>query len=1048
MRRIQFLILIYFVVCIVELTAQINVSPAQRGDRRYRKEGLHNGNLVETVFYNFGEVAWWGREPSGVWPKGSNHSYMDGITPLVAAEVTDNNGNVIQMVEAGYRENMDISPTGVERGFQPRPGYANPNQSKIALSDQPITWPSNWPGKDVSWNEYWDGYFGKRTNADQESYFVMDDNSDDGHDFYPDETDHSRRGLGISVAVRGFQWSNVLSEDLIFWHYEITNEGTQDYNKMIFGMYVDCGVGGQFDSNDDYASFDKDLDITYSWDHDRIGQGGWQPTGYAGYAFLESPGNSLNGIDDDGDGESGSPIVTSQIIIGEIPGNGLDDNGNGIIDEAEINVGMRYADGVDNNGNGIIDELIDEARYDGIDNNKNWNAAVDDVGLDGLAGTGDYGEGDGTPTSGWQLPGKVPGLVNGHVNRFGLIDTGQPGEPAIDKTDINESDQIGLTAFDVFYIGSGVVFREDKRIWERISYSHFDTHLQNGNIAFLFGSGPFILPSTATERFSLGLIFGNDLADIKRNKEVVQKIYDNNYNFARPPEKPTVSVVPGDNKVVLYWDTESENSFDSFLNEFDFEGYKIYKSTDPGFQDAYDITSGYGDETLFKPIAQFDIQNNIQGFFDLDYQGVKYYLGDNKGLKHSWTDTDVMNGQTYFYAVVAYDKGDAAIGLYPSECTKVIVRDLAGNITLDKNTVVVTPGTLAAGYVDPKGADVIYHAEGYATGDVYTEIVDPNLVQNKEYLISFEDTTPDETLYTVYETSPGENIPVVQKSSFVNGEDFNQLFDGIRLLAKNDIIEYDPDKSGWHGNNCNLIIQGTKLLNVPNGTEDYPVSYEIRVGEPDSSWLYSYRNETNFQVWDSYNDKKVKFYHWEPQEKIDHILNAGDYIEVWKEINNSFTRIWRFTFIAPLNNETINPVEGDIGILIIKTPFNNKDRYSFKTTKQAIDNQLAKETIDEIAVVPNPYVGAARWEPQRLTTSGRGDRRIYFIHLPHQATISIYTMNGDHVITIEHNSNLLDGKEPWDLKSQSGLDVAPGVYIYHINAPGIGEKIDRFAIIK
>ena len=72
--------------------------------------------MVETLFYNFGEVAWWGREPSGVWPKGSGHSYMDGITPIVAAEVVDANGNTIRIVEAGYRENMDISPTGVERG--------------------------------------------------------------------------------------------------------------------------------------------------------------------------------------------------------------------------------------------------------------------------------------------------------------------------------------------------------------------------------------------------------------------------------------------------------------------------------------------------------------------------------------------------------------------------------------------------------------------------------------------------------------------------------------------------------------------------------------------------------------------------------------------------------------------------------------------------------------------------------------------------------------------------------------------------------------------
>jgi len=110
--------------------------------------------------------------------------------------------------------------------------------------------------------------------------------------------------------------------------------------------------------------------------------------------------------------------------------------------------------------------------------------------------------------------------------------------------------------------------------------------------------------------------------------------------------------------------------------------------------------------------------------------------------------------------------------------------------------------------------------------------------------------------------------------------------------------------------------------------------------------------------------------------------------------------------------------------------------------------EKAKEELNNIAVVPNPYVGGAKWEPQRLTATGRGERRVYFIHLPKEAVIRIYTISGDHVQTLYHNSNLLDGKLAWDLTSKEGLSIAPGVYIYHIEAPGIGEKIDKFAIIK
>jgi hypothetical protein len=52
------------------------------------------------------------------------------------------------------------------------------------------------------------------------------------------------------------------------------------------------------------------------------------------------------------------------------------------------------------------------------------------------------------------------------------------------------------------------------------------------------------------------------------------------------------------------------------------------------------------------------------------------------------------------------------------------------------------------------------------------------------------------------------------------------------------------------------------------------------------------------------------------------------------------------------------------------------------------------------------------------------------------------------VSTIEHNSVITNGTADWNLLSQDQLDVAYGIYIYHIDAPGIGEKIGRFAVIK
>ncbi|NLP11951.1 hypothetical protein GX408_16240, partial [bacterium] len=52
------------------------------------------------------------------------------------------------------------------------------------------------------------------------------------------------------------------------------------------------------------------------------------------------------------------------------------------------------------------------------------------------------------------------------------------------------------------------------------------------------------------------------------------------------------------------------------------------------------------------------------------------------------------------------------------------------------------------------------------------------------------------------------------------------------------------------------------------------------------------------------------------------------------------------------------------------------------------------------------------------------------------------------VDTIEHVSEINDGTAVWDIMSKDNMHIAPGNYIYHIHAPGIGEKTGRLVIIK
>jgi hypothetical protein len=105
--------------------------------------------------------------------------------------------------------------------------------------------------------------------------------------------------------------------------------------------------------------------------------------------------------------------------------------------------------------------------------------------------------------------------------------------------------------------------------------------------------------------------------------------------------------------------------------------------------------------------------------------------------------------------------------------------------------------------------------------------------------------------------------------------------------------------------------------------------------------------------------------------------------------------------------------------------------------------------MNNIYVVPNPYIGYSEIEPtNRLPGTTRGERRIYFENLPRQCTIRIFTLSGNPVVTLYHDSGVDNGREFWNLLNEDGFSVAYGIYIAHIEAPNVGETIIKFALIK
>ena len=133
---------------------------------------------------------------------------------------------------------------------------------------------------------------------------------------------------------------------------------------------------------------------------------------------------------------------------------------------------------------------------------------------------------------------------------------------------------------------------------------------------------------------------------------------------------------------------------------------------------------------------------------------------------------------------------------------------------------------------------------------------------------------------------------------------------------------------------------------------------------------------------------------------------------------------------------------------------NGNPMYSFSTTGlEANQNnvELAKTALDEIRVVPNPYYAYSQYEKNQL------DNRVKITNLPPVCTVTIYTVNGTLIRRYNRslpNSDTSFG-EPvgqenedtsldWDLRNTVGVPIASGIYIIHVNAPGVGEKTVKF----
>lgn len=330
------------------------------------------------------------------------------------------------------------------------------------------------------------------------------------------------------------------------------------------------------------------------------------------------------------------------------------------------------------------------------------------------------------------------------------------------------------------------------------------------------------------------------------------------------------------------------------------------------------------------------------------------------------------------------------------------------------------------------------------------------------------------------------------------GEDqYTGIFDGIRLNVSNPLVvaEYNETSAGW------LNATDAAEPNIYPTIEEslqLPWTYQIIFGEPDDTLYTSVvssvaliNDETGTRIPRADILKQLSFnFKCINTCFLDTMVNAdgdtvvdNEHLDILvvdqPDTNGILDGVFNIRedriVVGPVNDkgrwagtvflfdfidvpEESLPKPGDVYELSWNRPWFKRDTVFFSVSvDDAIDNAALDEDMEAIRVVPNPYVATNVMEPAVAKSGLNQRRRLMFTHIPDQCSIKIFTVSGVLVDEIEVDNLDMTGPDydpgkgivHWDLKSKEGLEIAAGMYLYHVKSLKTGkEKLGKFAVIK
>jgi hypothetical protein len=381
--------------------------------------------------------------------------------------------------------------------------------------------------------------------------------------------------------------------------------------------------------------------------------------------------------------------------------------------------------------------------------------------------------------------------------------------------------------------------------------------------------------------------------------------------------------------------------------------------------------------------------------------------------------------------------------------------------------MIMAQGSLQAGhnYFLTFGVDTVATVSGYDHGFQY--------VTNEIHIYDETDST-----FLVYKEDSvkyvGTNFIYRDTLDYwtlnPSGTVSTDIFDGmqVKIDPAVEIPEYNYDNSGW--------ITGNGIMRItPSGSEGskMPWKYQIVFTDDDSAYVGvarsgTVKDESGTSIGsDKITEPALDFYiqntsfvdtagQYELMDVVVHDVNGNDSVDWFEDrffVGAPSGSRWRATaFIIDfqLAIEATYPQSGDVYQVDWKRPFFETDtiRFSINSDNQ-INTDSLKNGMDKIKVVPNPYVMTNMMETQVSNPYLNQRRRLMFTHIPANCSIKIFTVSGILVDEIIVSNEPDNGIIHWDMLTRENLEIAAGMYIYHIESQITGKsKLGKFAVIK